>query len=200
MAKPKPRKFVKPPIPKRALAVSYVPPWKSGVPGPATGVAEEDTGEPFDWSHISERQKLIRRIFVLEYLKDFNGTAAIARMGLKMAQPTEAASRWLDEPYTQFCFDRALDEVKTEMFVTRTRVIAGLLREANAPNSLCANSSSRVAAWGKLAKILGLEVTKIEADVKIAGGVMIVPMATNPDDWEKHAVPAQTALKLHAVA
>lgn len=194
----------KPPIPKSeptpptGKAVKYLPPWETGVARPVFGTSEEDPGEAYNWDHISPRTKAIRRQFVLEFLKDWSPLKAMLRLGFNYAQPAVTANDWLREPYTQFLLDRCMDEAKDEALVTRQKVIAGLVRESNA-TGLDASGASRVAALGKLGKILGMEVTKVEVKTTIPG-VMFVPSGGSPEEWERNAKKAQEELKRQGAA
>jgi hypothetical protein len=176
----------------------FVPPWESGTAGPSAGFSNEaDPGEPYDFRHVHPRTQAIRRVFISEFVKDFNGAAAIARLGFTYSQPAVTANEWLKEPFTQHVLDKYIRSAEDAALVTRQEVLAGLKREANS-YGLDSSGASRTSAWGKLAKVLGLEITKVEANVTAAGGIMLVPIGRNPDDWEKNAAAAQAALKANA--
>lgn len=57
----------------------------------------------------------------------------------------------------------------------------------------------QMAAIHLLNKMDGIYVTKLEADVKATGGIMIVPMAMGMDDWQEKAMQSQAALMADAV-
>lgn len=190
-------KFTKPPLPKKAAAVvKFLPPWESGEPGPKRATVEQEERTAYDFSHVSEKTKALRKLFVTEFAKDFNGAAALLRLGMEYTNPGTVANQWLREPYTQYILDKFLDECKEDALINRNKIVAGLVREANA-YGLDSSAAARVSAFRSLAKILGLEITKTEIDVKGAG-VMLVPLGGSPDDWEKNAEKAQAALKIHA--
>lgn len=196
--KPKPSK---PPLPfKSAPAQTFLPPWQTGKAEPVLAVAAPELsdrfepGELYDFSYLQPKTKAVRELFVAEYLKDFNGSAALLRLGVNYTQPTVVANRWLKEPYTQFLLSKVIDEVKEDSLVTRNRVIASLIREAN-NHGLDCSGASRVSALGKLTKILGMEIDKSEIDVRVQGGIMLVPLANNAADWELNAAEAQLTLK-----
>ena len=46
-----------------------------------------------------------------------------------------------------------------------------------------------------MGKILGLEITKVEGNINLAGGVMLLPHSGTPEEWEKAAATAQEKLK-----
>ena len=193
---PEPTKAVKPPVP---AVTKFLPPWETGTAGPVVGIDTVGTCEPYDFRHVHPRIQTIRRLFVAEYVKDFSGTNALARMGFTYTQPASVANRWLQEPYTQHILDKYVEECEGEALVTRNKILASLVREANS-YGLDSSGASRVSALGKLAKILGLEITKIEANVAVAGGIMLVPMGGTPDDWERNAAQSQRELKQAAKA
>lgn len=197
---PEPPKATKPPIPTRA-ATKFLPPWETGTPGPVAVLAttEEPKAEVYDFSHVSEKVKAVRRAFVAEFVKDFNGTAALARLGFNYSQPAVTANMWLKEPFTQYVLDQYIRTAEDEALVTRGEIIASLKREANS-YGLDSSGASRVSALGKLAKILGLEIDRSEVKVAVAGGIMLVPMAATADEWERNAARAQAELKQAASA
>lgn len=147
-----------------------------------------------DWPHIQPRTKAARRVFLAEFLKDFNGTNAALRTGYCTEKNARnSACRWLAEPFTQWLLDRMLTELKEDAIVTRREVLAGLKREAfnNEPGA----SASRVKAWSTLGKLLGMEVTKLEGNVTVSAKVMTVPLATTPEEFEAVAMFRQAKLR-----
>lgn len=176
--------------------VVYVPPWESGEPGPKAATDNEPPLKPYNFDYVSENKKSARRLFVAEYIKDFNGTKAVMRLGWGYNDPAGTAFSWLQEPYTQFLLDQHVATCDAESLVTKNKVLGGLLREANS-YSLDSSGASRVSAWGKLAKIKGMEITKVEID-KVAPGVMFVPLGSTPEEWEKNAAKQQQALQKQA--
>lgn len=142
--------------------------------------------------NLTEAHKTVRETFVFEYVKDFNATNAILRMGQAgtIQYIRKKGSEFLREPYVQKLIDKYLSETKEDSIVTRQRVLAGLTKEAN--NAI--ESSVRVTAWCNIGKMLGMYIEKKE--VKVTGsGVMLVPVAGTPDEWEAGASAAQQALK-----
>jgi len=192
---------VKPPVPTRAVT-QYLPPWQTGAPAPVAAPVLADSAEPvatYDFAYVHPQTKAVRQLFVAEYVKDFNGVAALARLGLNYSAPGVVASRWLKEPFTQYLLARYVDEIDEDALINRKRVIAGLNREANS-YGLDSSGASRVSAYGKLAKILGMEIDRSEVKVAVAGGIMLVPMGTSIDEWERNASRAQAELKQAASA
>ncbi len=157
----------------------------------------EPVAEPCDFSHVSERAKAIRRLFVAEFVKDFDPGASVLRLGFNYSRPTVQGQNWLKEPYTQYILDQYLRTAEDEALITRQQIIASLNREAN-NFGLDSSGASRVSALGKLAKILGMEIDRKQVDVRVAGGIMLVPLGASQADWEKNAKHAQLELKEEA--
>lgn len=137
---------------------------------------------------------LRRERFLLEYVKDFHGTNAALRIGIPKVSAAKQASEMLSEPYCQKRLQDLIDEMKEETIVTRNRVLAGLLREANGYFGVLSHGA-RVQAWARLAKILGMEKTEVNTNVTVNGGVMVVPMAASLEEWEKTSAVSQEKLK-----
>lgn len=157
---------------------------------------DEDKEFDADFSKLQNRVKLKRQQFCQEYIKDFNGAAAMRRMGyIGNKTPWIHASEWLKEPYTQWYLHRLMSSVEEKAIVSRNDVLLGLKREAHYFAGLDASSASRISALRTLAKILGMEVTKVEGNLVINGGVMAVPLATSPEEWERNSKEAQKQLK-----
>lgn len=209
--KPKPPPIVvapasKPPPPPDAPKTRFLAPWEQGfVPGavpPAVPIIPDgqDPSEDYpikNWDLIPERRRMLFRLFVAEFIKDYHAGNAVRRMGLNYANPMVTGNNWLREPYVAHLLDEHVRNAEEECLVTRNSVIAGLVREANntGPD---ASAATRIQAMSRLMKVLGMDVTKIEKDITVSGGVMIVPVtgSTNsPENWEKLAAPMQQALK-----
>jgi len=97
------------------------------------------------------------------------------------------------EPYVQEQFRKLRDQIEEEQICCRKDIIIGLLQEArnDGPGSV---HMARVAAYTQLAKIMGYEAPQ-KTEVAINGGVMVVPMAQDAEQWEKAAVESQRKLK-----
>lgn len=148
-----------------------------------------------DFSHLQQRTKLLRQNFCHEYIKDFNSGHALLRMGYKYARPYIRAGEWLREAYTQWYLSTLMEKMEEKAIVTRNTVLLGLLKEANYHGGLDASSASRISAFRALAKILGMEVTTVNGNITLTGGVMAVPMAGTLDEWEAASKKAQAQLK-----
>lgn len=104
----------------------------------------------------------------------------------------EASTMW-SEPYVQEQFRKLRDQIEEEQIVCRKDIIIGLLQEArnDGPGGV---HMARVAAYTQLAKIMGYEAPQ-KTEVAINGGVMMVPMAQDTEQWEETATKTQKQLK-----
>ena len=143
---------------------------------------------------MTPKMKLRRDRFVQEYIVDFNGTLAALRIGIPAASASKQASELLREPYVQKKLQEYILLVEEDVLVDRKRVLAGLVKEANW-YGMDSSHSARVQAYGKLAKILGMEIENIKQDVTVRGGVMIVPVHADINSWEQQAAQSQKQLK-----
>ena len=141
--------------------------------------------------------------FAKSYLIDFDAIAAQWRLGWvdEDTPPPTARNRGYalkNHPLVQEALKGYLDRLTESDIVSRNRVLMGLLEEANYKDS-GASHSARVAAWGKLATLLGFEAEKPKGeneDAKLpAGGVLLIPYQPNIEDWEASAMGQQKQLK-----
>jgi hypothetical protein len=191
----------KPALPP-GMATRFVAPWEPGFVGgerPSTVLIPEDqlpTGDAYDFSYLSEKAKSIYRLFVAEWIKDYNCVQAIARLGFHYEHPSVIGNKWLREPYVQHLVDKYVRESEQECLVTRNAVVTALVREANY-YGLDASQAGRVSALKGLMKVLGMDIIKTETNVNVNGGIMLVPLtgAGTPQSWEQLAAPTQQALK-----
>lgn len=134
--------------------------------------------------------------FAKQYLVDFDHRNAMIRMGVECPDKAlELGRGMLNDPQTLQAIQVYMGRIEEETLVSRSRVLAGLLREA-CYHGLGASHSARVAAWGKLAKVLGMELPPEDPNKKnVQGGVMIVPLAGGIEEWEQAAIGQQRQLK-----
>lgn len=132
-----------------------------------------------------------RERFIQEYIKDFNAKRAAIRIGCSQATAGQQGYGILNEPYVQRRLLEVLAEIEEDSLVTRNDVIAGLLKEAHTAES----DAARVAAWGKLAKIKGMEIDVVQGQLNHIHRVMEVPGVGKIGDWEEAAEVSQQALK-----
>ena len=137
------------------------------------------------------------RRFVYEYVKDFNGKQAVLRLGWNATSNTASvqAAKWLNEPYVQYYLQEFIRKADEKAIIERNEVLFGLKREANNFTPYDGSSASRVAALSSLAKILGMQITKVEGTMTHRGGVIPIPVVGSLDDWEKQSKKAQAKLK-----
>ncbi len=154
---------------------------------------------------LSEPEMALRRMFVDEYLVDYNKHAAALRCGFSPAMAQEYAARLWNDAYVQHLlatrtYKKQNDESdpgaeEREKQQTRTQIIEALKREAfyKGPGS---SQAARVAALSKLAAMFGLDKGALtgEDNDTPKGGVMVVPMMMSAEQWEKTAQAAQAQL------
>lgn len=142
--------------------------------------------------------------FAKEMLVDFNPVKSLLRAGLISSEEAETrsaqslyktAQRYERDPYVQQALRDFIHRVESDKIVSRERILYGLLEEAcyHGPG---ASASARVAAWGKLAKLMGMELpAEGEAKTSAPGGVMLIPFAPSIEAWEQAAMGQQAKLK-----
>lgn len=156
-----------------------------------------DEAAEFDdsFSDLRTDMKRNRERFCREYIKDFNAANAMRRLGSKSRTPQVRGHEWLQHPYTQWFLSGLLEKLDASAIVTRNEVLVGLKREAHYFDRHEGSPAARIAALRTLGKILGMEITKVEGNMTIGGGVMVLPMSGTPEEWEKAAAMAQANLK-----
>lgn len=145
---------------------------------------------------LHEADKIYRDAFVREYIKDFNGCLALARIGFTGTNAGKRASQLLREPYVAQRLDTLLRQLRPEDVVTRGQVMAKMWKEANDPNN---EGSVRVAATAHVAKMLGMDKSATTDTPAVASNVMLIPV-TSAEDWSQSAATAQQVLKQRAAA
>lgn len=198
-------------------AIAYKPPWQEGVAykaskdplvPPTLPTAPDTTGRqtaPTSKAAVIDMDgmplappirsdyKFKLERFSAEYMVDFNACAAALRIGAsEKAIACGYASKLFNEPYTQQLIVRHINEWEEDAICSRNQVKAALWRESNyyGPDG---SASARVAALGKLSKLMGMEIQRIEVNHQVTG-VMIVPM-TSPEEWATLAQKSQQHLK-----
>lgn len=137
------------------------------------------------------------RHFIHEYLRDFDEKAATLRMGYPMDSAASTSKMFLFHPYVQLRVIEVLKCIEPDKIVSAGQIIAGLLKEATAPDiPFSSNANTRIAAWKLLAQIQGLLNPKAKDPAKLgpAGGIMFVPIAATPEEWAESARASQKAL------
>lgn len=184
---------------KRALKRVRVKGGLKQRPNVFTGTCtEEEEAKMFeDFRNLHINTKARRNQFVREYIKDFNGAEAILRMGYTCQRNTaqSMAGKWLSEPYTQYALSELMRDMDEKAVVSRNEILFGLKSEANVFGEE-GSHSARISAWRALAKINGMEITRVEGNIGLAaGGVMAVPYVGTVEDWERMTRESQAKLK-----
>lgn len=135
--------------------------------------------------------------FAKNYLIDFDHrNAAILTFNIDDPERARVVGLdWIRHPLVLQALQAYMPRIENEKIVSRERILLGLLQEANY-HGLGSSHSARVAAWSKLAKIMGMEIEKKDSDeAKTRGGVMLVPFAGGIEQWEQAARGQQAQLK-----
>lgn len=143
--------------------------------------------------------------FAKEMLVDFNPVKSLLRSGLIDAEEAtgrtaaslyKTANRYERHPLVQQALRDFIHRVESDKIVSRERILYGLLEEAcyQGPG---ASASARVAAWGKLAKLMGMELPDPgeRKSNEAVGGVMLIPFSPSIESWEQSAMGQQARLK-----
>lgn len=162
-------------------------------------MSDSDQGIFFDQGMVPEPSLAAKKQmdrFVQEYMRDYDALAACIRLGYSKHAAEQFATHFMESPHVQRAIkgseEADKDEEGDEIELRKRKIIASLTREAHfyGPGS---SQGARVAALAQLAKITGMESSKVEHSHK--GGVMLVPStATNVEQWESMAVPNQQSL------
>ena len=142
---------------------------------------------------LTPDMKRRRDLFITELIKDWSPVNAVLRSGGAVSTRVKTAHQLMREPYVQQELAKYIDQAKESDIINRNRVLAGLVKEANF-QGFGSSHGARVSAFGKLATILGMDAP-IKHQVEVHGGVMVVPMTKNLDDWEVVAEEKQKLLK-----
>lgn len=146
---------------------------------------------------LSVAAKLFRDRFVIEYIVDYDGPAALARCGYvtpKKSSMYTRASQLLREPYVAKALKAQLLSLREDNIVTRAQVLSKMWKEANDEGN---EGGVRVAACAHVAKMLGMMLGPTEEKSNEPIGVMMIPVVSL-EDWGATANIMQAALKLRA--
>jgi hypothetical protein len=126
-------------------------------------------------------------------MKDFNAENAALRMGYPDVSAASTGKLLLFHSFTQLRLQELLDRAEINSLISPSRIVAGLVREANAPDvPFSSNSSSRINALKELAKIMGLNNPKPKDEAPQVKRIMYIPVSNN---WEEGARESQRRLK-----
>lgn len=146
--------------------------------------------------NIAQEDVMKFRLFIHEYLKDFNETKACLRMGYDLNSAKAAAKMLFLHSFTQLRLTEVMSELEAESIVSGAEIMLGLKKEACLGED-DSNSSGRIAAWKELARIKRMGVAASNKP-QLVQGVMLVPMIvseTPVKSWEDKAKASQAALK-----
>lgn len=143
---------------------------------------------------LSSDDRLRLDMFVRHYMKCFSVRKAATLCGASPASAGVEGLRMSREPYTLWAMQRYVDSMDEKDIVTRKDVLLGLRKEALAEGP-DATHAGRIAAWKTIGKFIGMEVIKVEGEVKHFHAVMQVPAVTGEEEWGQAAAGSQKRLK-----
>lgn len=111
-------------------------------------------------AEMSDTDKLLKDTFIEEYVKDFNVIQACLRIGVKKTRVKSTGKKMLEDPYIADRLRvkiRAMDESD---IVTRSEILNKIKFIAATSD----NEETSLKAWGKLAKLSGMEVTYVRLE------------------------------------
>lgn len=145
---------------------------------------------------IDPEDVLKMRVFVHEYLKDFDPVNACIRMGYDYAAAKGASQLMLMHSFTQLRLSEVMATLEADSVVSGGQVMARLWKEANLGDN-ASNSVARIMALKELARIKQMGSAGSNKPVRVSG-VMLVPVLDNDAEnaaWEDKAKASQAALK-----
>jgi hypothetical protein len=153
--------------------------------------------------NLTQEEKHLRDQFVKQYKVDHNILLTSLRMGYPRNLAAQYGTMLFNDSYVQQQLAKAELKIETpeDEAAIKQRVVLGLLREADYTGP-GASQSARVAAFGRLATIFGMdaptrsktELTGADGQPLNAGGVFVVPGIVTAEEWEKAAAAQQAAL------
>lgn len=146
---------------------------------------------------LDEKQILLRRAFVQEYMKSRNAYEACLNLGFMAAYAEDWAKAFMAEGIVRRLIAQAerADDSK-DLSLERKRNYRAWMEKQATYYGPGASHSARVAAIAQLMKLEGMEPeTKSSTEVVHRGGVMIVPQLPSPDSWGAVAAKSQADLK-----
>lgn len=189
---------------QEVIAQATARPWEPPLPKVPPNVVQEHKRRSNERGERIVVSPIKAQAFAKEMLVDFNPVKALLRSGLISEEEAatrsdtslyKTAQRYERDPYVQQALRDYIHRVESDKIVSRERILYGLLEEAcyHGPGG---SASARVAAWGKLAKLMGMELPE-GGDKRDAapGGVLLIPFAPSIQDWEAAAMGQQAKLK-----
>lgn len=189
-----------------AIEATSAKPWNPPPPEVPAEIVKAHKDKTMATGHRVKISPIKAQAFAKEMLVDFNPVKALLRSGLvseeeaetrTLASLTKTANRYERDPYVQQALRDFIHRIESDKIVSRERILYGLMEEAcyHGPGG---SSSARVAAWGKLAKLMGMELPpggEEGKETKAVGGVLLVPFAPSIEQWETAAMGQQAQLK-----
>lgn len=146
---------------------------------------------------LSEEDLLLRKAFVKEFMKTRNAYTACISLGFMAAYAADWGKAFMEEGVVRRLISEAdrQDEGK-EAALERQRKYRAWLEAEATYHGAGASHGSRVAAIVNLIKMEGIDQPRQEEEASgPKGGVMMVPVLTDVDNWGALAAKSQQKLK-----
>lgn len=189
---------------KEVVQDATAKPWEPAPPKVAPEILQVHHAQACAAGHGMRLDAMEAQAFAKEYVKDFDTVAAQWRLQWvdESISPATIRNRGYalkNHPLVQEAIKGYLDRLTESDILTRNHVLFGLLEQANY-NDGGASHSARVAAWGKLATLLGMEgapgkKAEDERTKMPEGGVLLIPYQPDIENWEASAMGQQKLLK-----
>lgn len=114
-----------------------------------------------DYEALEDAMPPMQLAFANEYIKDFNGSAAVLRCGSSTAYPNRMAFQWLANPGVRACIDYLMSERTKQMKIDQGYVIEKLVRTIDAAEK-DKQHAAVIRATELLAKHLGMFIERSE--------------------------------------
>lgn len=182
------------------MAKSKAKPKGDVLPGEGEEVANDPTVRAFELAAGNEEKltafDLRVRLFLFHYVQSFDASRAARKMGI--TNPMSAAtlgSRYLKHPKTQKLLCEMLRDLDAEIEVLRRQTLHLAFKEATNDEMCPGSQGARVKAIDILGKFLGMHNQNVNVKTEGLPGVLAVPFAATPDEWEATAKASQEALQ-----
>ena len=174
-----------------AIDVEVVPKKKRAFP--RQPVLNIETAQNRDPALLTVEQQQKRDRFVDGLLLGMTRYDAAIYSGSSKRSAHQDAMMMYYEPYTQERFRTLRETIDEEKLITRKELILNLKTLIIDERQ---DARARIAAGALVAKIMGYEAPTKSAHLHLVqGGVMLVPVPANPEEWEAAAMETQTKLK-----
>lgn len=126
---------------------------------------------------------IMQRLFAVEYVKDFNGSAACLRAGSKTVHPEKVAYMWLANPGVRRYVDHLMDERTKNTRIDQGYVLDKLVKALERNEK--SNQQANLRAIELLMKHLGMLTEKTEITGRDGGAIQYEKMNEDADAFTR---------------